>query len=76
MRYVSFQDAPVFTRLVQTSNGFAHIGPADETQFVQTSPFATRLVQNTPALTRIVPDAPALTAVVQVFNITLMTQKL
>ena len=68
MRYVSFQDAPVFTRLVQTSDGFAHIGPADETQFVQTSPFATRLVQNTPALTRIVPAAPAVTTIVQVFT--------
>jgi hypothetical protein len=62
------QDAPVFTRLVQTSDGLAHIGHVDETQFVQTSPFVTHLVQNTPDLTRIVPAAPDVTTVVQVFN--------
>ena len=66
--FIYLQDSPIFTRLVQTSDGLAHIGPADEPQFVQSSPFVTRLIQNTPALTRIVPAAPAVTTVVQVCN--------
>ena len=59
----SFQDAPIFGRLIQTSDGLVNIGHQGGARLVQTSPLVTRLVQTAPAVTRVVPAAPAITVV-------------
>ena len=58
-----FQDAPIFGRLIQTSDGLVNIGHQGGARLVQTSPLVTRLVQTAPAVTRVVPAAPAITVV-------------